>query len=240
MGKSRLPDLFDLIRENDYEGFSSLLDQCCGESPCSSQELGELLIAAAQFADPIFVGHLLSRGAPPNSADLDSNSALYWAVTRSDAQTVSMLIAAGASSDLERPANGMTSLHWACQANDAASIDAILSSNPLTSLNSFDFLGYTPLMHAAQNNNSYICEKLFQKGALVNAHDSDKIGDTALKVALKSGGFEAAECLLRHGANPLIPGWMRLSAFDVASEGAAKGDIQYMDILNKMSSYLMP
>ena len=52
----------------------------------------------------------------------------------------------------------------------------------------------------------------------MNAHDEEKIGNTALHCAVFSGTCAAVELLLKAGASPHIPGWMGITAFDKAEQ----------------------
>jgi len=48
----------------------------------------------------------------------------------------------------------------------------------------------------------------------VNAHEEEKIGETPLGEVAAECTYEMAELLETAGANPIIPGWMLLTALD--------------------------
>lgn len=52
----------------------------------------------------------------------------------------------------------------------------------------------------------------------VNAHDTEHMGDTALHMAVEKRNTEIVELLLKHGADPTIPGWMQITPLDEARE----------------------
>jgi len=55
----------------------------------------------------------------------------------------------------------------------------------------------------------------------VDASDSEKVGNTALIHAVQNRNVPMVQLLVRHGADPTIPGWMQLSALDRARDWAA-------------------
>lgn len=79
-------------------------------------------------------------------------------------------------------------------------------------LDAFDEQHMTPLHHAADQGRLEALLWLLERGADLNAHDEQNIGETALATAVKRGQIEAAELLLKRGANPDIPGWMGQTA----------------------------
>ena len=71
---------------------------------------------------------------------------------------------------------------------------------------------HTPLHHAAELGHCTVAQWLLENGADVNAHDERMIDETALCLAAKGNSPEVVELLLRHGADPDIPGWVGLTA----------------------------
>ena len=86
-------------------------------------------------------------------------------------------------------------------------------------VNAFDEgLSFTPLHHAIINEQYKVAEYLIEAGADINAHEEEKIGEKPLGEVAANCTFEMAIFLINHGANPIIPGWMQISALDRAKE----------------------
>jgi ankyrin repeat protein len=71
-------------------------------------------------------------------------------------------------------------------------------------------------MRAARGDHVAAVEFLIEAGADVNAHDEQRIGNTAINEVAGDGSFTMIEVLLNAGANPNIRGWMQLNALDRA------------------------
>lgn len=61
---------------------------------------------------------------------------------------------------------------------------------------------------------------LLEAGADVNACNEQRIGNTALRQIADVGSYEIIELLVKAGANPNIPGWMQMTALDLARKRA--------------------
>jgi ankyrin repeat protein len=83
-------------------------------------------------------------------------------------------------------------------------------------LHAYDDVMCAPLHHAAEAGQCEAAEWLLARGADVNAHQEERIGETPLSLAVQNTHPEMVELLLRHGADPDIPGWMCLTARDRA------------------------
>lgn len=94
----------------------------------------------------------------------------------------------------------------------------LLEADGKLALNRFDYLSRTALMCAIQAGKLATAHMLISAGADVNAHDEEKIGNTALHDAAGKGRYNAVALLIQAGADPLIPGWMGLTAIDKAQE----------------------
>ncbi|MBX3628054.1 MAG: ankyrin repeat domain-containing protein [Rhizobacter sp.] len=79
-------------------------------------------------------------------------------------------------------------------------------------LNEFDDLSRTPLHYAVEGEHYKAVQWLLENGAEVDAHQAELIGETALCQAARKSYPELVELLLKHGANPDLPGWMNISA----------------------------
>jgi ankyrin repeat protein len=86
-------------------------------------------------------------------------------------------------------------------------------------VNSFEEdLSFTPLHYAVIGAHLDVANYLILKGADVNAHDEERIGETPLDEVAASCSYEVAEALIKAGANPIIKGWMHITALDRASK----------------------
>jgi ankyrin repeat protein len=83
-------------------------------------------------------------------------------------------------------------------------------------INAFDDLGKTPLHYAVEAERFAIVEYLLQHGADVNAHHEPTIGNTPLREVADRCSLRMAAMLIDAGADPMIPGWMQITALQVA------------------------
>jgi ankyrin repeat protein len=95
-------------------------------------------------------------------------------------------------------ADGMTALHWAVQANDAATVQLLIAAG--ADAKAVNRYGITPLHLAAKNGNAVMIETLIKAGANPNAALPE--GETVLMTAARTGDAAAIKTLLAHGANP--------------------------------------
>ncbi len=85
--------------------------------------------------------------------------------------------------------------------------------------NAFDEdLSRTALHYAVEGGHVEVVKYLLSVGADVNAHEEAKIGETPLGQVAANCSYEMAELLVNAGANPTIPGWMRLTPLDRARD----------------------
>ena len=80
-----------------------------------------------------------------------------------------------------------------------------------------DEIGRTPLHYAVVAESVEMATLLLDAGAAVNAHDEAHADNTPLAEVAGRCSFEIAEVLIVNGADPAIPGWMRLIALDRAA-----------------------
>ncbi|SRR5579883_372199 len=107
-----------------------------------------------------------------------------------------------------------TKLHRAAEAGDLNLVRALLNQG--CPVNAFDELGKTPLHYAVLGEHFAVIESLLRFGADVNAHDERVIGNTPLGEAASTCSLRMAQFLAEAGADPTIPGWMQLTALDLA------------------------
>jgi ankyrin repeat protein len=153
---------------------------------------------------------ILKTGYDPNAfniEDSEGTTSLYWATCQNSFDIVQILIEAGAKVDIEKPQEGITSIHVAAERGFIDILRLLLEkAGGKNIINSFDFAGNTPLIYAASNNQIEAVHLLIQSGADINAHDESRIGNTALRQAVRYGNYEIVKLLLDSDANPLIPG----------------------------------
>jgi ankyrin repeat protein len=106
-------------------------------------------------------------------------------------------------------------LHTAAQDGDLECVEELLRAK--YPVNRFDELGKTALHYAADEGHLEVVDCLLEAGADVNAHDERVVGNTPLRECVDSCAPEVVERLLRAGADPMIRGWMQMSAIDQAA-----------------------
>jgi ankyrin repeat protein len=108
-------------------------------------------------------------------------------------------------------------LHFAADDGDLDKVKELVESG--FDVNVFDkFLSFTPLHYAVKGEHFEVVKYLLSVGADVNAHEEERIGETPLGEVAAECSFEMAELLVKYGANPIIPGWMQITALDRAGE----------------------
>ena len=122
-------------------------------------------------------------------------------------------------------------LHFAAQDGDLAQVTRLLNEGH--SPNVFDELGKTPLHYAAAHGHLDVMRLLLASGADVNAHDESVIGNTVLGDVASNCSFEVAKTLVDAGANPTIPGWMRLTALDKSEERKKPEGVRVHQLLSQ-------
>jgi ankyrin repeat protein len=142
---------------------------------------------------------------------------LLWTVLRDrDCSMAHKLIAAGAHLDDIIEEDGSTFLHRAAEENDLVMVDFFIDRGCPKTLETFDYISRTPLIWASAYGHTNVVARLLSTGANPNAHDERRIGNTALREAVRGGHIEVVSLLLHAGGDPTIPGWMAISAVDQA------------------------
>jgi uncharacterized protein len=107
-------------------------------------------------------------------------------------------------------------LHFAAGDGDLETVKRLLKQG--ADPNTFDDLGWTPLIHAAKRGHLAVVAFLLAAGAQVDARDEARAGNTALAEVAAECSLEMATALVDAGADPRIPGWMQLTALDRAKK----------------------
>lgn len=100
-------------------------------------------------------------------------------------------------------------LHRASEDGELAEVERLVNDGAPLEL--FNEISYTPLHCAVRGEHYKVAQFLLNRGANVNAHESERAGDTPLAVAARGNYPEIAELLLQSGADPDIPGWMAIT-----------------------------
>ena len=125
-------------------------------------------------------------------------------------------------------------LHFAADEGDFDKVKELVGEG--YDLNAFDEdLSLTPLHYAAKGEHFEIVKFLLSVGADVNAHDEVRSGETPLGEIAASCSYEIAELLVNAGANPTIPGWMKITALDRARERKKEEGRRVYELLAKIA-----
>jgi ankyrin repeat protein len=101
-------------------------------------------------------------------------------------------------------------LHRAARDGDVKEMERLVAAH--YDVNLFDDLSRAPLHYAVEGEHYKAAEWLLNHGACVNRYEDEKIGETALCFAVQQDYPEMVELLMKHGADPDIPGWMGQTA----------------------------
>ncbi|MGV3709688.1 MAG: ankyrin repeat domain-containing protein [Gemmatimonas sp.] len=154
---------------------------------------------AAMRGDSAKIRTLLKSGADANAAQADGMTALHWAAARGDAQSVKVLVFAGARLESATRNGNFTPLHLAAQAGRANSVRALLeagaNANAATSSG-----GATALHMAAAQGNVDAVTALLDAKATVDARET-AYEQTPLMWAATYDRVAAIQALIAKGAS---------------------------------------
>jgi ankyrin repeat protein len=120
------------------------------------------------------------------------------------------------SSDRFEEAIERERLHTAADQGDLAEVQRLIAKgHPVDTFASA--LGWTPLHFAAVGGHLDVMKALLAAGADVDACEPRRNGNTPLRQVAGECTFAVAKALVDAGADPRIPGWMRLTALDEAA-----------------------
>jgi ankyrin repeat protein len=152
---------------------------------------------AAMHQDRARVRALLQQKAGANVPQADGTTALMWAAHWGDAETASLLLAAGANPSAANR-DGATPLFLASENGNAAMIAKLLDAGADANAPVLPH-GETALMMAARSGHADAVQLLLDRGANVNAAETLR-GTTALMWAAEQGHADVVKLLIAHGA----------------------------------------
>jgi ankyrin repeat protein len=168
------------------------------------------LMAAAGRGNVDTVRALLKGGANPNAQEaMGGQTALMWALSKSQSRVVEELVNHGADVQLASK-TGFTPLMFAAQQGDAASTKILLSAKARPN-DAQPKSGLTPLMIASAMEHPQAVDLLLDNGANANAVDTNgyaalhrvvRDSDYGINFEKKDAILAIVKSLLKHGADP--------------------------------------
>jgi ankyrin repeat protein len=153
---------------------------------------------AAMRRDTAGIRTLLRGGADVNAAQADGMTALHWAALNGDIDTMSVLLYAGASTEVLTRVGAYTPLHLAGSRGDGGAVARLLAAG--ATHGRFTASGVQALHLAAQAGNVDAIKALLDAGADINARDKTH-GRTPLLFAVSKSRLDATRLLLARGAD---------------------------------------
>ncbi|CAG9956662.1 unnamed protein product [Clonostachys rosea f. rosea IK726] len=183
---------------------------------------------AAYFGLDTIVKELVAIGHSPNVMNNCDKSPLWYAATNGKAETMNVLLAAGA--DVDGGSNVSTALYEASRIGSLNTVKLLLTAGANIEATSGNWAGYTPLQVAADKGHLEIVETLLAAGADANATASALSEVAALQIAAASGHLEVIKRLLVCGADVDALGSTKYghTALQVA---ALRGHLEGVEIL---------
>eukprot|EP00050_Salpingoeca_kvevrii_P000799 m.156184 g.156184 ORF g.156184 m.156184 type:complete len:153 (+) comp10214_c0_seq2:131-589(+) len=124
------------------------------------------LIKAAHAGDADRLGALLRDGADVNAADSDQRTALYWAVQQQHVASSKLLLAAGATPNVQCVL-AFTPLQLACIQGNLELVSALLAADADVTVPGK--MGFTALHEAIQRGQREAAAMLIDHGAPIDA-----------------------------------------------------------------------
>jgi len=139
-------------------------------------------------------------GTDINGRDVDSATALHWAVYKGHLEIAKALVANGADITA-RTKNEQTPLHWAAIAGHMQCLHFLVKCG--ADIHAVDSCGYNIVHLGAQNNKPFVCFYGINSGIPIDALDNS--GHTALHWAAYKGKSMLALYFIKHGATIDVP-----------------------------------
>jgi ankyrin repeat protein len=206
------------VQANDLNLAAKLLELGADPSISNLYEITPLWLAATNVS-PAMTEMLLSHGADASFVMEHGETALMAAGRSGDAESIRLLIDAGADPNASESKHGETALIWAAAENQADAIRALVAGGAdpnqqgrVLELAPMEWVqigmvstvlpvgGWSAPMYAARENNLEAALALAEVGADLDLGDAD--GTTALGFAIINGHYDLAAALLEAGADP--------------------------------------
>ena len=185
-------NLLESALTGNLDGVSSALSNGADIDAANQRGSTALMLAASNNHLPV-VKLLLSRGAAVNATTSTGATALIVAAYKGNREILKELLRYGANVEAQTR-SGATAATAASEAGHKE-VAPILSENASPGVSSTDL----QFLQASRQGNAGKVKTLLEKGANVNARDSD--GYTALYRACDQGSFRVAELLLDRSAD---------------------------------------
>ncbi len=166
-------------------------------APAAAAASDSPLADAARDGDVEQVRALIAERARLNAAQGDGMTALHWAAFNDDHEIAGLLLAADANVMVRTRVGAITPLWLAASNGSVEMIDRLLTTE--ADVNIPTATGATALMAAAMSGNVEAIDLLVERGAWVNARETEN-GQTALMFAAWENRPGAIRALVRHGA----------------------------------------
>lgn len=154
---------------------------------------GPPLIIAAKYGNAELIPILLNHGVIPNSYDMNGTSAIMWAAKNGLITALPPLLQANANINKQNKF-GETALSLALDSNQFACIVYLLSKGASTK-----GLKKSPIIVAAENNNTMLLQQFVKVGVDINSQD--KNGISCMHVIVDQRNINSVRTLFETGAS---------------------------------------
>lgn len=187
-----------LGRPIDWDNFRQAALYCAraDDTKCINYPKESLLAEAAKLKDAKLVRALIDAGVAVKGSDSRETEALKIAVENNDLDTVQILLAAGANTEVQYTW-GETPLIMAAKKGYQDIMNALIHAG--ADINARDSRSETALIKASEEDHMEIVKLLVKEGANVNVLESN--GRTPLAFAAFKGQKEMVQKLLKAGAD---------------------------------------
>lgn len=164
---------------------------------------------AVNVDDDRTVKGLLAKNFDPNTANPQGQPGLFLALREESSKVAAALLAHPSIRVDATTSADETALMMAALRGNLDWTRRLVGAGA-----AIDRPGWTPLHYAASGPGDDVVRWLLEQGAAIDARSPN--GSTALMMAARYGGLDAAELLLARGANPRLRNERDLSAADFA------------------------
>ncbi len=231
--------VFEACRKGDVGGVEAFLDRGGTVYAQSARNIPLIATACARgYLDIIDL--LLRKGLDPNRPfNRPKETPLFQAVLYKQLEAAKQLIKGGADVNA-RDEDDTVPIHYVVANGQQDFFELFLNSG--ADLETVDFQGEMLIHTAARYNQVKMLERLKQARGkisdIVNNRRNPRRGDTPLSLAVRRGHLEAADWLLRHGADPTVKtGLPMQSLSDIARD---KGHNGIEDLLQRYEKKNQP